>query len=381
MSKSINIHLYPSNFLHESRIEKIVEVIESLSIFNSIWLLGVYEPGLERKKCLSDSITLHRLGRSTIRRSLFLKSIAFFHYYFKIILLLRGKNISCINAHSLSVLPLAVALKYWKKSVLIYDTHELETETHSLNGFRKSFARLVERSLIDQPDQIFCVSEEISTWYATRYKREKPITILNSPPLEPLGKSTFLREKFQLRLEQKIAVYLGVIESGRGIEELVHAFEKRSDDSVIVVFVGYGSLVSHLKTTPAYGRTVFFHSAVPRNQITHIASSADIGLCLVSPTCLSYSYCMPNKLFEYLMSGLPVAVSPCVSLKKFVEHHRVGFTVDEMNTEALIRAINLIVTSDLKDMKLRSRETAVAYSWETQATLLRSEYQKLFKKG
>ena len=381
MSESINIHLYPSNFLHESRIEKIVEVIESLSIFNSIWLLGVYEPGLERKKCLSENITLYRLGSATMRRSLFLKLIAFFHYYFRIILLLRGKNISCINAHSLSVLPLAVALKYWKKSTLIYDTHELETETHSLKGFRQSFAKLVEKSLICQPDQIFCVSEEISIWYATRYKREKPKTILNSAQLEPLVKSTFLRDQFQLRLDQKVALYLGGIEPGRGIDKLVHVFEKRSDDSVIVVFVGYGSLVSYLKASPSYGRTVFYHSAVPRNQIAHVASSADIGLCLVNPTCLSYSYCMPNKLFEYLMSGLPVVVSSCVSLKRFVKHHSIGFTIDEMNTKALIRAINLIFASDLKDMKLRSRETAVAHSWEIQATLLRSEYQKLFKKG
>lgn len=380
MSESINIHLYPSNFLYESRIEKIVEVIESLSIFNAIWLIGIYEPGLQKKECLSGRITLYRVGRATIRQSLLLKIIAFFHYYFRIILLLREQNIVCVNAHSLSVLPLAVAIKCWKKSLLIYDTHELETETHSLKGFRQCLARLTEKLLIKRVDKIFCVSEEISTWYAKIYNQEMPVTIFNSPPLETLTKSSVLREKFKIRLDQKIALYLGGIEPGRGIELLVKAFEEYLDDNIIVIFVGYGSLISYIKASPSYGRKIFFHPAVPRSQIAEIASSADVGLCLVSPTCLSYSYCMPNKLFEYLMSGLPVVVSPCISLKNFVECHSVGFVADEFSTKAIIEAINLIVASDLKEIKFKSRETAIAYSWESQAAVLRTEYKKIFKK-
>lgn len=380
MDKGINIHLYPSNFLHESRIEKIADVLASLALFRAIWLIGVREPDLPAKESFSEAVTLFRLGRPTMRTSLIAKLSAFVQYYIDTFRLLRHERVTCINAHSLSVLPLAVALKYWKNCALIYDTHELETETHSLRGFRQRLAKVVENAFVRRADAIFCVSDEISEWYASRYRVKRPVTILNSPLAETAPESDYLRDRFNLRKDQKIALYLGVIEPGRSVELLVETFEQREDDSVVVIFVGYGSLVDFIEASPACGRTVFFHPAVPRSQIVALAASADLGLCLVSPTCLSYAYCMPNKLFEYLMSGLPVLVSPCASLIKFVERHRVGFVLDQLTHSAVAAQIRSLVASDLNEMKQRARELALQNSWGTQATRLRIEYQKMFEK-
>lgn len=380
MDKGINIHLYPSNFLHESRIEKIADVLGKLALFRAIWLIGVREPDLPAEESFSEIVTLFRLGRPTMRTSLTAKLSAFVRYYIDTLRLLRQERVTCINAHSLSVLPLAVALKYWKNCALIYDTHELETETHSLRGLRQRFAKVVENTFVRRSDAIFCVSDEISEWYESRYRVKRPVTILNSPNSESAPQSEYLRNKFNLRQGQKIALYLGVIEPGRSVELLVETFEQREDDSVVVIFVGYGSLVGFIKASPAYGRTVFFHPAVPRSQIVAIAASADLGLCLISPSCLSYDNCMPNKLFEYLMSGLPVIVSPCASLIKFVDHHRVGFSLDELSQSAVAAQILSFVATDLNEMKQRARALALQNSWEMQATRLRIEYQKIFEK-
>ena len=276
------------------------------------------------------------------------------------------------------MLPLGVILKYWKGCKLIYDTHELESETNSLNNFKKKFAKGLEKLLIRRADKIFCVSDEISEWYSTTYKLSKPTTILNSPLLEDLPVSSYLRDKFDLREDQKIAIYLGFLEPGRGIELIVDAFHKRSSDEIVAIFIGSGSLVDYLTTSPSYGRTIFYHPSIPRREIASVASSADVGLCLVRPSCLSYSYCMPNKLFEYLMSGLPVIVTPCTSLINFVGKHQIGFVLNDLSSDFLNEKLDEIIDSDLNAIKLRSRKVFQRFSWETQALKLRSEYLKLF---
>ncbi len=373
------MHLYPSNFLHESRIEKITETLSSIKIFREIWLIGVREANLPAYESFSNVIKLFRVGRATMKKSFILKIFSFVQFYIHTFLLLRRENLACVNAHSLSVLPLAAVLKYWKGCVLIYDTHELETETHSLCGLRKKFAKIVEKFFIKKTDKIFCVSDEIAGWYASNYNVEKPITILNSPPAELLPQSDYLKNKFNLVRNQKIAIYLGVIEPGRGIEAIVDSFQRLEDDSVIVVFVGYGTLVNYIKSSPGFGRTIFFHPAVARTEIVHLAASADIGLCLVSPTSLSYEYCMPNKLFEYLMSGLPVVVSQSISLNNFIERHKVGFVLREFSYVDIAKQVCLYLDFNLDGMKKNARKFALANSWETQAVKIKMEYQKIFQ--
>ena len=61
-----------------------------------------------------------------------------------------------------------------------------------------------------------------------------------------------------------------------------------------------------------------FSSCSP-DDLLEYTGSADLGSSLIQNTCKSYFYCMPNKLFEYLMTGLPVLVSDMKEMKEFVE--------------------------------------------------------------
>ena len=90
MKQGLNVHLYPSDFLHESRIEKIAEVLSSLSIFHAIWLVGIREPHLDPEEAFSEHVRLFRIGRPTMRKSLIAKLTAFIRYYAGTFTLVRG---------------------------------------------------------------------------------------------------------------------------------------------------------------------------------------------------------------------------------------------------------------------------------------------------
>lgn len=62
-----------------------------------------------------------------------------------------------INIHAISLLPFGVLLKYLYKATLVYDTHELETETGDYSPMRKKLVKFMEKTFIKRGcDLIFC---------------------------------------------------------------------------------------------------------------------------------------------------------------------------------------------------------------------------------
>ena len=67
----LNIHLYRSNFLNESRINREVKVIEQMKIFNQIDLIGINQIGLLPKEKVSDVVCIYRFIGRNKKRNLF----------------------------------------------------------------------------------------------------------------------------------------------------------------------------------------------------------------------------------------------------------------------------------------------------------------------
>jgi glycosyltransferase involved in cell wall biosynthesis len=238
---------------------------------------------------------------------------------------------------------------------------------------------VVERLFVRHIDAIFCVSKKISEWYKKVYNLPEPITILNSTEPTPVVTSTFLRDKFNLTPSQRIFLYLGVLEPGRGIELLLEAFNGATDNQNVMVFVGYGSLENIIIQSSTHGKNIFHHAAVPKKDIPSIAASADVGVCIVSPSCLSYAYCMPNKIFEYLTSGLPVLVSPCITLQEFVTDNEVGLVLSDMSPLGIMEKVKELAGADrLSAMKDRAVAVAREHSWPVQEQHLKVAYQAIF---
>jgi len=69
----------------------------------------------------------------------------YLEFVYRITLFYRKKDIQMVNIHSVAFLPFGVLLKYFYNARLIYDTHELETETNGSNGIRKKLSKLIEK--------------------------------------------------------------------------------------------------------------------------------------------------------------------------------------------------------------------------------------------
>ncbi|MDR9498526.1 MAG: glycosyltransferase family 4 protein [Hydrogenovibrio sp.] len=376
-----NLHISLTDFRNESRVLKQATTISSLSKIEHVYIAALHEADLKKQEDIADKISLKRFTLKTrsLSRDLLAQILKYFEFVFRILFFYKKKNIGIVNIHALGLLPLGYLLKLIYGAKLIYDTHELETETNGSRGFRKKLGKWIERLFIKKADHVFVVSENIADWYRDNYSIPRPTVVLNAPREQQVEKNDYFRDTFGLRKDQIIVLYQGGLAVGRGVDLLLEAFKKRTDDKVVMVFMGYGNLEEEIQAASKSYSTIFFHKAVSPNVLLSYTVSADVGISFIENTCLSYYYCMPNKLFEYAMAGLPVIVSNMKEMREFVESHQMGVVVKEDTVESLNEAIEQLLNMDLPLLKNNAKKAALNNSWAHQEVKMRTVYQTLLE--
>jgi len=374
-----NLHISLTEFRNESRVLKETNSILNHNIASKVYIASLHADDLEEEKIYKDNLILNRFKLSSrkLSKNLFVQVLKYFEFIYRVTLFYRKKEIKMINIHAIALLPFGIFLKYLFKAKLVYDTHELETETNGSKGLRKKLAKFMEKSLIKKCDLIFVVSENIADWYAKEYEIQRPVVVKNAPRLIDNKKTNHFRENLSIKDDSIIVLYQGGLSKGRGVDLLLETFKKRDDDKVVIVFMGYGQLEEDIKIASKEKNNIFFHPAVAPEIVLDYTSSADIGISFIENTCLSYYYCLPNKLFEYAMAGLPVIVSNMKEMRELVEKYDMGIIVEDDKVNSMNNAIDKILQSDIKQMKLNARRCAEENSWEKQEIKMINEYKRV----
>lgn len=286
------------------------------------------------------------------------------------------------HAFDLKTLPLAYIVSKINRSKLIYDSRELYVESMRDEELPKVYKRImmsVERFLIRRVDGVIVVSDSIADILVQRYGIKRPTVVFNCPPYKEYRRTTIIRDLLNIKEVKKIVLYQGIISSGRGLENLIEA--SRYLDDAVVVLIGGGNLKGELKRKvkeEGLEEKVKFIDAVPYKDLLDYTMSADLGISPIQNTCLSYYYSAPNKLFEYLMAGLPVAVSNFPDIQKIVEKAGVGVSFDPEDVEDLARVINKILNDEEKYNRMRENALRVAresYNWEKESQKMMKIYE------
>lgn len=378
---TLNIHVYPSNLTNESRIFKIAGSITTLGIFKQVTVIGKYEEQLKEVESLSDQVKLVRvrpwLGQ--LRGTLF-RPLKVLSWYLKSLLYIAKSRPTCINAHSLPVLPLCVVAKLFTGAFLVYDTHELETEVMRSRGFFRVLYKTTESFFIRFCDEVCTVNQEIADWYRRRYNLQRVWAVENVPniSLDAPPASGMLRSKLGIPDNDLVFLYQGLLSNGRGIQKLIEAFESFSQDKHLV-FMGYGPLREIIREASKIGTNIHFHEAVPVELLPNFTADADVGLALIENTCLSYYYSLPNKVYEYMAAGKPVIASAFPVMKRVVESADCGWSVPP-ETEAIMNLVQGLTRAEIERKSENALTARKSIGWRYQEPQIVGLYNKLLKK-
>ncbi|MCC5933133.1 MAG: glycosyltransferase family 4 protein [Balneolales bacterium] len=288
-----------------------------------------------------------------------------------------------IHAHDLDGLLACAPASKKQKARLIYDSHELHTEVHSLQHrplTRKLWA-LIENRYIRQADAVITVSEGIAGVLQQRYKlAERPVVVRNfTDPLPVPSGSDDSRMSLSLPPQPYLALYQGVIQHGRGVDAMLRAIAQTPDWGFVIC--GDGSQKAALEQLAAeLGITdrVRFTGMVSRDYILRISRFCHAGFLLTEPLGLSHYYSLPNKLTEYIHYGLPVIATGLPEIRQIVEQYGVGriISAEQFASEEIASALQELTNQDA-GLKEGLKRASADLTWSAEKERLLALYQKL----
>jgi len=211
--------------------------------------------------------------------------------------------------------------------------------------------------------------------------------IRNVPEYRTVAKSDRLRQHLGLKPEVRIALYQGYLQPNRGLDRLIRAAAFLDPDIVIVI------MGKNRKTTQAQlealiasegvAERVKILPPVPYAELLDWTASAGIGLNVASPGySLNVRYFLPNKFFEYLMSGLPVLTSPLEAMVDVINTYDVGQVLPSLEPADIGKAINSMLADPAGLARKRSNALEAArkeFYWEKESARLIHLYQGIFQ--
>ena len=305
----------------------------------------------------SSSMPLMRIPRA-LRRKLVLQ-LAMFR--------LAGRiRPVAIHAHDIDVLPGSFLAARWYKLPLVYDIHELHAARQEFGILQRPIGWL-EGMLARRADAATAPTSMRSSWLHEHYGISPPLVIPNAPRMTGPVPSGRLRDIFDIPRDVPVFLYQGVVNEGRGLHAVLRAM--CAIENAMLVILGSGRLVGALQELSrdlGIADRVRFHPAVPVNELPAWTASADIGLQLLENTSENHYTTDSNKIYEYLMAGLPVIASDFPEIRKLVETAGAGLLVNPDDQDAVTAAMKRLVDdTDLRSRLARNASCSrSSISWE-----------------
>lgn len=285
-----------------------------------------------------------------------------------------------IHAHDVNVLPTAWLAAKLARVPLVYDAHEISTDREGYKTFR-GLVGWLEKRIMPKVAGTITTTDARAKFFARAYGIPRPLVLQNRPRLVKVEGSNRIREELGLRSEPwPIVLYQGGLQPGRGLPRLVEVAKKVPE--AYFVFIGGGRQTAELHELASgmgLSDRVHFISTVPLAELPSYTASADIGVQPIENTCLNHFTTDSNKLFEYVIAGLPVVASQLPEISKVVRKHDLGLLVPPGDTEALADAIRTLVqdTGMRKRYRANAERAAQSLNWETQEASLLELYHRV----
>lgn len=257
---------------------------------------------------------------------------------------------------------------------LIFDAHELPLVQPHLTRWRRlcAIARWMLRRMMARCVGVISVSPPIIDELQQRYGGPRATLVRNIPPYTPPIASDRLRQRLGLGPEARIALYQGGLLADRSLDILVRAAPYlRAGEIIVLMGSGpYQQTLVALIQQAGVDERVKLLPPVPYAELLGWTASADVGLVVYdSGYSLNTQLCLPNKLFEYLMAGLPIMATPLDAVAEVVGDYEVGVVASSIEPEVVAQTLSRLLGDEGRQRRMREHALAAAHRelrWEVE---------------
>jgi len=302
------------------------------------------------------------------------------NYNIRLFFYLLFKRFDVIVANDLDTLAACYSASRITGKPIVYDSHEYYTEVPELvdRPKVKQIWEQIEKRIVPKLLHCYTVCQSIADIYTEKYS--VPFRVVRNVPSFSANIATDDAFVPPFPLNRPVIIYQGAVNLGRGIEEAILSMHQL--ENVLLVVIGSGDhLESCRKLVVDEGLSdkVTIIGRVPFDELQKITRFATIGLSVEKDMGLNYRYALPNKLFDYIQSEVPVLASSLPEIRRVVESYSVGLIIDDTTPEMIAEGITKMVTNNdvYQQWKENCHNAKTKLCWENEQEIVKAIYTTL----
>jgi glycosyltransferase involved in cell wall biosynthesis len=296
---------------------------------------------------LASSLPLEgRLYKTRRVKHLFNRGLFFYaEYNIRLFFFLLFSRFNILHANDLDTLPANYLASVIRRKKLVYDSHEFFTEVPELQDRKivKKIWELIEKLIFPRLKHVITANASIAQAYKGKYG--KLTEVIRNVPVRNTFKRRPSPGNFNLPVNKKLIILQGTgINRDRGAEEAIEAMKHIKN--AILLIAGKGDIIPELKKrvdSKNLSEKVIFIKTLPYEKLMELTSICHCGLSLDKNTNQNYLCSLPNKLFDYIMAGIPVVVSPLPEIISIVKKYDVGLIIRNHSPCEIAEKINEVI--------------------------------------
>lgn len=223
-------------------------------------------------------------------------------------------------------------------------------------------------------DLVTTVCDGIANLLNSEQELKRPVVTVRSVPFKDF-------QPFREVSENIIVLYHGNITYARGLHKAIKSMpDWREEFNLVIRGSGDDEYIEYLTTLAielGLDKRVKIEPPVPFSQIVSCANKADIGYFVHENISKQKQFTLPNKFFEYIMSGLALCVSDLPEMKKLTEKYDLGKLVDNYDTKAIADTINSFNKENIEAYKKSSVLAAEELNWDVEKRVMLDSYNSI----
>lgn len=372
MPKKRIISSVTNDLLTDQRVHRICSSLENRNY--SVKLVG-------RRKKTSFALSNRSYACKRLRL-LFEKGPLFYaEYNFRLFLFLLFSKADLLISNDLDTLPANFLISKIKGVPLVYDSHEYFTEVPELLERKRtrSIWMWIEKQCIAGHSAYLTVSKPIAEAYRERYSIEMSV-IRNLPISYSKNEFHLSAESIIEKGDKKLILYQGSVNVDRGLEEMMDAMEFLPDFKLVIC--GDGDILQDLiimKEGLDWKERIILTGNIVLENLPQYSIQADLGISIEKLKGLSYTYALPNKVFDYLQAGLPVLVSSMPEVVKLNDEFKFAVVIDQVAPKEIALAINEMFKSEEHYLSIakNAEKAAQVLNWKSEEAKLIPVFERI----
>ncbi|MET1016756.1 MAG: glycosyltransferase [Leifsonia flava] len=269
-----------------------------------------------------------------------------------------------ILANDVETVPLALTLG--AAHGVHADLHEysprLRTENPGWMRWIAPYYRWMCRKHVSKASSWSTVSAGLARQYLKEYGFE-PIVVTNAAPYWDLPETPV---ETPLRL-----VHSGAGLQNRELEIMIEAVAIAKSRPTLDLYLtaNHPAYIVKLRERAAEIGRVTVHDPVPYSDLIQTLNNYDVGVFVLPPVNFSYTWALPNKIFDFIQARLAIVVGPSPEMASIVEEHGLGIVAKDFSIQALADAIDALTPESVAAFKKASSATAEVLNADSQIAL------------